>query len=190
MDDLRWVEIAVFTVLFGVVTVLGFLAARWRSGTTLDHLDEWGLGGRRFGGWVTWFLIGGDLYTAYTFVALPALLYGAGATGWFAMPYTVIAYPLVLWPLARLWSVSRTHGYVTPADYVRGRYGSRILATLIAITGIVATMPYIALQLVGLEAVLRVMGFNGSGVAGICPCSSPLWSWPSTPTSRGCARPR
>lgn len=162
-------EIAVFTVLFGVVTVLGFLAARWRSGTTLDHLDEWGLGGRRFGGWITWFLIGGDLYTAYTFVALPALLYGAGATGWFAMPYTVIAYPLVLWPLARLWSVSRTHGYVTPADYVRGRYGSRILATLIAITGIVATMPYIALQLVGLEAVLRVMGFNGSGVAGHLP---------------------
>jgi len=69
----------------------------------------------------------------------------------------------------RLWSVSRSHGYVTPADFVRGRYSSPTLALIVAITGIVATMPYIALQLVGLEAVLRTMGINGSGVVGHLP---------------------
>lgn len=68
-----------------------------------------------------------------------------------------------------MWSVSRVRGYVTPADFVRGRFGSPILALLIAITGIVATMPYIALQLVGLEAVLRTMGINGSGIVGHLP---------------------
>jgi SSS family solute:Na+ symporter len=68
-----------------------------------------------------------------------------------------------------LWSVSRVHGYVTPADFVAGRYGSDTLAFLVAITGIVATMPYIALQLAGLEAVLRTMGLNGSGLAGHLP---------------------
>ena len=62
----------VFLLLFTLVTVLGFLAARWRRGD-LDRLHEWGLGGRRFGTWVTWFLLGGDLYTAYTFIALPAM---------------------------------------------------------------------------------------------------------------------
>lgn len=97
-----------------------------------DHLDEWGLGGRRFGSWITWFLIGGDLYTAYTFVAVPAPLFGAGAMGFFALPYTIIAYPLVFLPLLRMWSVSRARGYVTPADFVRGRYGSSLLALLIA----------------------------------------------------------
>ena len=136
---------------------------------TLEHLDEWGLGGRKFGAWITWFLIGGDLYTAYTFVAVPALLFGAGAIGFFALPYTVILYPLVFLPVLRLWSVSHVHGYVTPADFVRGRYGSSLLALLVAITGIVATMPYIALQLVGIEAVLRTMGLNGTGVAGHLP---------------------
>ncbi|HET9142469.1 MAG TPA: sodium:solute symporter [Actinophytocola sp.] len=148
---------------------MGFVAARWQRGDTLDHLDEWGLGGRRFGSWVSWFLIGGDLYTAYTFVAVPALMFSAGATGFFALPYTVIVYPLVFLPLLRLWSVSRVHGYVTPADFVRGRHGSTLLALLVAITGIVATMPYIALQLVGLEAVLRTMGFNESGFLGHLP---------------------
>jgi SSS family solute:Na+ symporter len=169
VSNLQWTEIVIFTVLFLVVTVLGFVAARWQRGSTLEHLDEWGLGGRKFGSWITWFLVGGDLYTAYTFVAVPAAIFASGATGFFALPYTVILYPLVFLPLLRMWSVSRVHGYVTPADYVRGRYGSRLLALLIAITGIVATMPYIALQLVGLESVLRTMGFNGSGILGHLP---------------------
>jgi solute:Na+ symporter, SSS family len=166
---IQWPELVVFTVLFLVVTVMGFLAARWQRGSSLDHLDEWGLGGRRFGSWITWFLVGGDLYTAYTFVAVPALLFGAGAIGFYALPYTVVLYPLVFLPVLRLWSVSRVHGYVTPADFVLGRYGSPVLALLVAITGLVATMPYIALQLVGLEAVLRTMGLNGSGIAGHLP---------------------
>jgi SSS family solute:Na+ symporter len=166
---IQWPELIVFTVLFLVVSVMGFLASRWQRGETLDHLDEWGLGGRKFGAWITWFLVGGDLYTAYTFVAVPALLFGAGAMGFFALPYTVVLYPLVFLPVLRLWSVSRVHGYVTPADFVRGRYGSSLLAFVVAITGLVATMPYIALQLVGLEAVLRTMGLNGSGLAGHLP---------------------
>ncbi|WP_330271877.1 sodium:solute symporter [Lentzea sp. NBC_00516] len=166
---MQWTELIVFSALFLLVTVMGFLAAKWQKGDTLEHLDEWGLGGRKFGSWITWFLVGGDLYTAYTFVAVPALMFGAGALGFYALPYTIILYPLVFLPLVRMWSVSRVHGYVTPADFVKGRYGSHWLALIIAITGIVATMPYIALQLVGLEAVLRSMGLNGSGILGHLP---------------------
>nr|WP_242625338.1 sodium:solute symporter [Krasilnikovia cinnamomea] len=142
---------------------MGFVAARWRAPQDMLHLDEWGLGGRSFGAWITWFLIGGDLYTAYTFVAVPALIFGAGAAGFFAVPYTVIIYPMVFLVLIRLWSVSHRHGFVTPADFVRTRFGSPTLALLVAITGIVATMPYIALQLVGIEAVLKAMGVTGEG---------------------------
>ena len=166
---IQWFELVVFTVLFGVVSVMGFLASRWRRAESLEHLDEWGLGGRKFGAWITWFLIGGDIYTAYTFVAVPALLFGAGALGFYALPYTVVLYPIVFLPVLRMWSVSRVHGYVTPADFVRGRYGSPLLALLVAITGLVATMPYIALQLVGMEAVLRTMGLNATGIAGHLP---------------------
>ena len=154
-------EIVIFTVLFLLVSGMGFVAARWRAPKDMAHLDEWGLGGRSFGGWITWFLIGGDLYTAYTFVAVPALMFGAGAAGFFAVPYTVIIYPLFFLVLIRLWSVSHRHGFVTPADFVRTRFGSPTLALLVAITGIVATMPYIALQLVGIEAVLKTMGVTG-----------------------------
>ncbi|MEV6636987.1 monocarboxylate uptake permease MctP [Actinoplanes sp. NPDC051470] len=157
-------QIIVFALLFLLVSAMGFVAARWRAPKDMAHLDEWGLGGRSFGGWVTWFLVGGDLYTAYTFVAVPALVFGAGAAGFFAVPYTIVMYPIFFLILIRLWSVSHRHGYVTPADFVRNRFGSRTLALLIAITGIVATMPYIALQLIGIEAVLKTMGMTGDSV--------------------------
>ena len=161
MDGVNAVELTIFIVFFLAVTVLGFLASRWRRGASLMHLDEWGLGGRSFGSWITWFLIGGDIYTAYTFVAVPALVFGAGAAGFFAVPYTVVVYPLIFLVVIRLWSVSHVRGFVTPADFVRSRFDSPTLALLVAITGIVATMPYIALQLVGIEAVLKTMGVTG-----------------------------
>src|SRR5690348_14803259 len=100
--------LTVFLILFVAVTGLGFFAARWARGD-LTQLLEWGLGGRRFGTWITWFLMGGDLYTAYTFIAVPALMFGAGAGGFFAVPYGVLAYPLLFLVFPRLWSVSRRH---------------------------------------------------------------------------------
>ena len=80
------VQLSVFALLFLLVAVMGFMASRWRAAADPNHLDEWGLGGRKFGSWVTWFLLGGDLYTAYTFVAIPALLFSSGAIGFYAVP--------------------------------------------------------------------------------------------------------
>lgn len=160
--------LVVMIALFVLVTVLGFFSARWRSGD-MDLLHEWGLAGGRFGTVVTWFLLGGDLYTAYTFIAVPALVFSAGAIGFFAVPYTIITYPFVYLTMPRLWSVSRMHGYVTPADFVRGRYGSSTLALAVAVSGILATLPYIALQLVGIQVVLAAVGIGGTGLAGDLP---------------------
>lgn len=160
----NWTALTILVVIFLAVTVMGFLATRWRRAESMESLDEWGLGGRSFGTWITWFLLGGDLYTAYTFVAVPAAMFSLGAVnGFFAVPYTIVAYPIIFFFMSRLWSVSHRHGYVTAADFIRGRYGSRGLSLAIAVTGFVATMPYIALQLVGIQAVLEVAGVGGGG---------------------------
>jgi SSS family solute:Na+ symporter len=152
------VQLIVFTLIFGVVAIMGFAASRWRRPNDIHSLEEWGLGGRAFGNWVTFFLLSGDVYTAYTFVAVPTLVFGVGAAGFFPVPFLVIVYPMLFVVLARFWSVCHVHGFVTPAEFVRARFGSRGLGTGIAVLGIVATMPYIALQLIGIEAVFEVMG--------------------------------
>src|ERR1700693_3292490 len=168
MQDVNWVALTIFVLLFAFITWLGFAAAQWRKGD-LDLLHEWGLGGRRFGTIVTWFLIGGDLYTASTFMAVPALMFGAGAIAFFAVPYTVMIYPILYIVFSRLWSVAHKHGYVTSADFVRGRFGNRWLALAVALTGILATMPYIALQLVGIQVVIGAMGIESGGLGGDLP---------------------
>src|SRR6266850_1122979 len=159
---LNQTALIVFVFFFGLVTFVGFAAARWKRGD-LDQLHEWGLAGGKFGTLITWFLLGGDLYTAYTFIAVPALAFGAGALAFFAVPYTIVVYPFVFVVFPRLWSVARARGYITAADFVRGRYGDRWLALAVALTGILATLPYIALQLIGLEVVIAAMGVQLSG---------------------------
>ena len=168
MHEVNWVALGIFVVLFVFITWLGFAAAHWRKGD-LDLLHEWGLGGRRFGTVITWFLVGGDVYTAYTFIAVPALAFGAGALAFFAVPYTIVIYPILFLVFPRLWYVCHKRGYITAGDFVRGRYGNRWLALAITLTGIVATMPYIALQLVGIQVVVGALGVSGTGFAADLP---------------------
>jgi solute:Na+ symporter, SSS family len=167
-DHLNVVATIVFVFFFGLVSALGFIAARWKA-ADLGHINEWGLGGRRFGRGITWFLLGGDLYTAYTVIAVPALVFAVGAFGFFAISYAIIIYPFLYLTLPRLWAVSRAHGYITAGDFVLGRYGHRGLELAVAATGVLATMPYIALQLVGLEKVIQALGFSGRGIMAHAP---------------------
>jgi SSS family solute:Na+ symporter len=161
MTNVDPVALSVLIFFFALVTVMGFVAVRWRRPKTLAHIDEWGLGGRQFGTWITWFLIGGDFYTAYTVIAVPALVYSVGAYGFFALPYTIIVYPFVFAVMPVLWKLAKDRGYVTAADVVHGQYGSRALELAVAVTGVIATMPYIALQLVGMAAVIKAVGLQG-----------------------------
>ena len=60
LNPVNPVAMTVFIVFFLLVTVVGFLASRWKAGD-LTQLHEWGLGGRQFGTVISWFLVGGDL---------------------------------------------------------------------------------------------------------------------------------
>lgn len=168
---LNWTAAAVFLLFLVLVMAMGFLSAHWKKGD-LESLEDWGLGGRRFGTLTTWFLLGGDFYTAYTIIAVPAYIFGAGAIGFFAMPYTILVYPFFFLAMPKLWLVAKRHNYTTAADFVLGRYGSRSLALLIAVVGILATEPYIALQLVGMQVAIRGLGLQGTGFVNDLPLVS------------------
>ena len=152
-----------FVVLFAVFTFLGFYGSRWRKGN-LDQLHDWALAGRKLGTTLSFFLVGADLYTAYTFVALPSSIFVKGSLYFYAVPYTAVTFGVALAFAPKLWAVSRKNGYVTASDFVKDRFTSRTLSILVAITGIVAVTPYIALQIVGMQAILSAM-FVWAGVS-------------------------
>jgi SSS family solute:Na+ symporter len=131
------IEVPQATVMgaaFALITAAGVRAARWRR-ADLTCLEEWALAGRKLGGVLTCFLPGGSIYTTSSFVAGPALVFRGGAIGFFALPFLIVAY--VVPPLRQ-----RAHdsGHLTPADFVRDRFGSRPLAA-VACAGLAALIP-------------------------------------------------
>lgn len=157
---------ATFLVVIGGASLLAVTARRFHANDALPSLEGWALADRSLRSVWTWLLLGGTVFTAYTFTAVPGLVYGNGAPAFFALPYTVIVCPLAFVLLPRMWAVARAHGHVTAADFVRARYGSAPLALVVALTGILATMPYLALQLLGIRAVLTAGGLSpGTGVS-------------------------
>ena len=159
------VAVAVAGACLLAVSLGVLLAGRGRF-RDVPTLEVWALGGRRMSATGSWFLLGGTIFTAYTFVAVPALVYGTGGLGFFAVPYTIVVLPIALVLLPRLWAISARNGYTTTADIVRGRFGSPLLALAVALTGILATMPYVALQLLGVRALLSSLGVTAGGIAG------------------------
>jgi solute:Na+ symporter, SSS family len=133
-------------------------------GRVTTDLDDWALAGRANGGLILWCVLGGTIFTAYTFLAVPGVVHSSGGVGFYALAYTTIVFPLALLVLPRLTGIARRHGYVSGADLIRGSYRSPGLALAVALTGILATMPYIALQLVGLRAVLAALGLELHGL--------------------------
>lgn len=160
------VGVVTFVAVLGGTSLIAVTARRFHPAPELPTLESWALADRRIGATAMWFLLGGTIYTAYTFAAVPGLVYGIGALAFFALAYTVIVYPLAFVLLPRMWTVAHRHGYVTVADFVRGRYGSPMLALVVAVTGVLATMPYVALQLLGVRAVLTAGGLYPRGAAG------------------------
>jgi hypothetical protein len=160
----------VFVVLFLAVTVMGFLAARWqRSGRASTTSTNGGLGGRKFGSWIT----GSSSVATSTRLTrsspCPRCCSVRAPPGSSRCRTPVILYPMVFLPVAAHVVGLAVHGYVTPADFVRGSLRQLGAGAHRRDHRLVATMPYIALQLVGLEAVLRTMGLNAGGFFGHLP---------------------
>ena len=157
------VSVVVFLVLFVVFVYLGLKGKDFRAGN-LDLLHEWALGGQRFGAWLLWFLIGADLFTAYTFIAVPSGLFAKGSMFFFAVPYVAMGFGVALAIMPKFFAVSKEKCHITAVDYVKDRYNSKALAISIAIVGIIAELPYIALQIVGMKVVLATLLMQFKGI--------------------------
>ncbi|MGE5673112.1 MAG: sodium:solute symporter family protein [Mycobacterium leprae] len=157
--------VSVTSLVVLVVVVIGFMVGRDKK--TRSSVEEWSLGGRRLGALFVWFLVGADIYTAYTFLGLTSTAFTSGSIAFFATPYVVLAYPLAYFFLPRLWTVAKAHGLTTLADYVGSRFSSRPMAFLVAITGVLMLIPYIDLQLSGIVETMEVAGTGYINVTAI-----------------------
>src|SRR5450432_380080 len=150
------------TVIFaivGVATAVGFYAGTRHKMT----LEQWTVGGRGFGVVLIWLLMAGEVYTTFTFLGASGWAYSRGGPALYIIGYQPLAFLVSFYILPGVWQAGHKHRLQTQADFFRVRYGSKYLAALVALLGVICIVPYLQLQLTGLGIIVEVASFGGVG---------------------------
>ncbi|HTJ25971.1 MAG TPA: sodium:solute symporter family protein [Candidatus Limnocylindria bacterium] len=142
-------------VVVGTIA-LGLFGVR---GVRMDP-HEYIVGGRRIGALLLWLLLAGEIYTTFTFLGAAGWAYGRGAPSYYILCYGTVAFILSYFFAPPLHRLARERGFLTGPDFFADRYGSRVLATIVALLGFVMLVPYATLQLTGVQILLRVAGYG------------------------------
>lgn len=146
---------AALIIIFGTIifsSLLGIYAGRKLK----MNLENWTVGGRRFGIIIIWLLMAGEIYTTFTFLGASGWAYSKGAPTFYILIYGALAYTLSFFILPALWKVGKRHGLHTQPDFFIKRYDSRPLGVVVALIGVFSIIPYLQLQLTGLGLIVEV----------------------------------
>ncbi len=148
-------------IVIGTI-VFALLAARRhvRARAPDDSAEEYVIGGRSLGSLLLWILMGGEIYTTFTFLGAAGWVYGRGAPAYYILAYGPVAYIIGYFFMPALWEFARVHGLLTAADFFVARYESKRLGTLIALLQFCAVLPWYTLQLTGLQILLTIAGYG------------------------------
>lgn len=127
------------------------------------NLENWTIGGRRFGLIIMWLLMAGEIYTTFTFLGASGWAYSRGAPTFYILIYGTLAYTVSFFILPTLWKVGKRYGLHTQPDFFIHRYESRWLGVLVAAIGVLCILPYLQLQLTGLGLIVEVASEGAIG---------------------------
>jgi SSS family solute:Na+ symporter len=148
-------QIIVLVVLLGVLAVT-WIGVRGGRGST-KTLEGWVINGRAMGPLMTWFLLGTEVYTAFTFLGLAGFAYARGGGVFYNVATNDVGYAIGFFLLPAIWLLGRRYGYVTQADFIEGRYQSRALGVFVALCTALIMIAYVDLNIEGLGAILSVL---------------------------------
>jgi SSS family solute:Na+ symporter len=146
-------------VIFGIVVVGTVLGVGAAGGRKMD-LEEWSVAGRSFGVVFVWLLMAGEIYTTFAFLGASGWAYSRGAPALYIMAYITLGYVVSFYILPYVWELGRKHGLQTQSDFFAWRYGSKTLALVVSLAGVLFLIPYLQLQLTGLGIIVQVASFD------------------------------
>jgi SSS family solute:Na+ symporter len=118
------------------------------------------LGGRSFGTIFLWVLLAGEIYTSFTFLGMAGWSYRYGAPAYYILAYGTCGYVIGYFLLPAVWQYAKEHALLTGPDFFEHRYASRPLGVFAAMVQLVMMVPYVTLQLSGLQILLHIAGYG------------------------------
>ena len=106
---------------------------------------------------VLYFVMGASVFSSFAFLGGPGWAYSRGAAAFYILSFgTIGMVPLYfIGPRAR--RLGARHGFVTQAELLTYRYGTKVLSTMLAVVSIAAFIPYLTLQMKGAGYILSVI---------------------------------
>jgi SSS family solute:Na+ symporter len=142
-------------IVFGTI---GFALRATRRFKMDPH--EYIVGGRSFGALLLWILLAGEIYTSFTFLGAAGWAYGKGAPAFYILAYGTVGYIIGYFYLPAVWRVGKERHLLTWGDFLSDRYDSRALGVGIGVLQFFLTVPYVTLQLTGLQILLSLAGYG------------------------------
>jgi SSS family solute:Na+ symporter len=151
---------AVALVIIAVI-VVGTIAFALTSVRRLKmDPHEFIVGSRSFGALLLWILLAGEIYTSFTFLGAAGWAYGKGAAAFYILAYGTVAYCIGFFLLPPIWRIGKERGLLTLPDFFIDRYGSKTLGIAVAVLQFFLVIPYVTLQLTGLQILLTIAGYG------------------------------
>ncbi|HEX3467267.1 MAG TPA: sodium:solute symporter family protein, partial [Candidatus Elarobacter sp.] len=122
--------------------------------------QEFIVGGRRIGAFLLWLLLAGEIYTTFTFLGAAGWAYSKGAPAYYILCYGAVAYVISFFLAPPIHRLARSRGYLTGPDFFVDRYDSKLLGAIVALLGFLMLVPYVTLQLTGLQILLQIAGYG------------------------------
>ncbi len=137
----------------GVALVLGVAAGRRGSGGVTDFVA----GERAFGPVLMYFVMGATIFSAFALLGTPQRVVTKGSDAFYIIAFGSVAFVPVFFFGAKVRRLGARLGFVTQAELVGARFGSRRLTGLMGGATLVAFLPYLVIQLKGAGMVMHAV---------------------------------
>ncbi|MEK5391383.1 sodium:solute symporter family protein [Margalitia sp. FSL K6-0131] len=137
-----------------IALIVGVMAGKGRDGSSLD---EFAVAGGKLSLFVMWFLMGGAVFSAFSFLGAPGWAYSKGAPALYIIAYTAFAILpwFIIGPKVR--KIGKRDRLFTISGFLKGRFNSPLLAVLIGLIALFASVQYLATQMTGMAVIFDVM---------------------------------
>ncbi len=147
-------------IIIAASTILALALGIFARSNHKMSLEEWTVGGRHFGALLVFLLLGGEIYSTFTFLGASGFAYGVGGPAFYIIGYSTLAYIFSYYMLPKIWRYARNHSLVTQPDFFARKYDSPALGVLVALVGVVSLVPYLVLQLTGLGIIVQAASYG------------------------------
>ena len=141
--------VTIFVVVFFYFLVLigiSIVAKMQEKRTPEDYF----LAGRSLGAFVMCLSVFSTLFSAFSFIALPGLIYKTGIGFIAALPISNVLFTTMMFLIGfKVWKAGRKFGFITPTELFKHRFNSTGVAVMIFIVMVIFVIPYISIQPIG-----------------------------------------